>query len=158
MITFFLASGVHRPLHSIAGRPRPLIIKKIIVMRAIINITMSHHQPLFSCVSGALVPRIGNCATRTLCSLHHTGQRRRQVSRRWPLFVTQSNVQKTTRDQVGPTRRRLRLNELLGKLRLTSRSRRSRPTHPTPRRWRYRGTRYFTGKGLKCCTKESEET
>ena len=24
------------------------------------------HQPLFSCVSGALVPRIGNCSKRTL--------------------------------------------------------------------------------------------
>ena len=50
------------------------------------------------------------------------------MSRRWPLFVTQSNVQKTTRDQVGPPRRRLRLYTLLGKLRLTHRSERSSST------------------------------
>ena len=50
------------------------------------------------------------------------------MSQRWPLFVTQSNVQKTTRDQVGPPRRRLPLYKLLGKLRLTHRSERSSST------------------------------
>ena len=112
------------PIPRFHSRPAMTIYnKKLTVMRAIINVAIWVIINLcFPAFQVRWFPESVialHAATRGAHSaLQHTGQTRRQVSRRWPLFVTQSNVQKTTRDQVGPTRRQLRLNELLAKLRL----------------------------------------
>ena len=95
LLLSILSLSRDRPLDLIliAGRarPRPFIIKINSNENNNYLNYMSHHEPLFSCVSGALVPRIGNCATRTLGTTPDRGaagrrrrrrRRRRQVSRR----------------------------------------------------------------------------
>ena len=90
LLLSILSLSRDRPLDLIAGRARPFIIKINSNENNNYLNYMSHHEPLFSCVSGALVPRIGNCATRTLGTTPDRGaagrrrrrRRRRQVSRR----------------------------------------------------------------------------